>query len=759
MKKKLFLAIFTALLLSCLFTLVAFAAEPSASDDFGETTLITDNEAINNKASFGYTSGDTSRVVVKVPGTDTYMTYPAYYVFDDRNDGGNGYQPVLNMSYLANATGLSYDETSVIRLEIPNVFSAVSKTYTHTNVMTSLKSVYFQDNMQIIHAGALQNITSLQSVVFTDNSSADIELNIYGNAFENCTALTTIDFPVQLKSMGERTLAGCTSLTSVELPGTKLGAIPIACFLNCTALATLTIDPNNNITFIGHRAFDNCYALTGTVNFNKVEETGSCAFRYAAKNEGTSLTLKIPAMEKLDDETFLGCTNLDIDFDGQSSLTYIGQKAFQNCASLTNVVIAQGFTLIDDYAFQNCKALATCTFLGNAAKDAVIDQAAFENCWVLRNVYIPEGVTTLGNCAYKGAGVQNLSLPTTLTTLNGNSHFHGSALETVTGLENTKITTIPYSMFRSQSKWAPVAVYLPNTVSSIGQYGMADCGAQKFYLGAGMQSIGVEAFVNCPNVKEFYIPSTVTSISGSAFSNNKTGNILFFVTADKDASVLGTLKSNVGITNDYVSIDTYETSMGSYSSGKYIVYGCNLCDTFYGGTHGESISEKRFEAQAYFTPYKSYSGCQRCKEIVETTLADALFTYKGFSTDGNSIVYDIKINKDAISTYANETGKAIKYGIVASQIYNDGNLLDNKGNVVNDCVVAAEFSDKDYSFLRIKILNVAENLKTTPIHCCAYIIEENTVKYLYDTKDAEGKPVPNAFDVANQVTYAQANGQ
>ena len=180
---------------------------------------------------------------------------------------------------------------------------------------------------------------------------------------------------------------------------------------------------------------------------------------------------------------------------------------------------------------------------------------------------------------------------------------------------------------------------------------------------------------------------------------------------------------------------------------------------FFGEQHRESISEKRFEAQAYFTPYMSYSGCKRCKDILKTTLANALFTYKGFSTDGNSIVYDIKINKDAIEAYTSETGKAIKYGIVASQIYNDGNLLDNEGNIVNECVVAADFSDKDYSFLRIKILNVAEDLKTTPIHCCAYLIEEGAVKYLYDTKNDEGKAIPNAFDVANQVTYAQANGQ
>ena len=106
MKKKLLFITLMVAMLICLFAISASAAEPSLSDEYGEVTLISDNDAINNKDDYGYSDGDTARVVVKVPGTSTYLTYPAYYIFDFRDDGATkyGWQPVLNMDYLKKKT-------------------------------------------------------------------------------------------------------------------------------------------------------------------------------------------------------------------------------------------------------------------------------------------------------------------------------------------------------------------------------------------------------------------------------------------------------------------------------------------------------------------------------------------------------------------------------------------------------------------------------------------------------------------------------
>ena len=84
MKKRILLLAVLALILVCAFAISVSAAEPSTSDSFGEITYITDNDAINNKDDYGFAEGDHARVVVKVPGTETYLTYPAYYIFDFR---------------------------------------------------------------------------------------------------------------------------------------------------------------------------------------------------------------------------------------------------------------------------------------------------------------------------------------------------------------------------------------------------------------------------------------------------------------------------------------------------------------------------------------------------------------------------------------------------------------------------------------------------------------------------------------------------
>jgi hypothetical protein len=338
-------------------------------------------------------------------------------------------------------------------------------------------------------------------------------------------------------------------------------------------------------------------------------------------------------------------------------------------------------------------------------------------------------------------------------------------------------------------------IVFPNSVTHIGGGAFSSCAKlKKIVLGASLQTMDGAMSDCATSGSTWYLPATFYASSvasnppsnmfhwagnktdGVSGNNNNPKNITFVFTGTKTQALAlqarfkaadeATGENCIGLSRIYDAILCTEAEyfeltgkkVGESATGNYFIYGYSQCKAFYGGQHGETVTEKRFAGADYFSAYKSYTGCERCTDKDEDVLADALFTYKGFSTDGNSIVYDIRINKDAITAYK-ATGKEIKYGIVASPIFNGGALLDNEGAIVDNRVVAAEFSGSEYSILQIKILNVAENLKTTPIHCCAYIVDGSKVKYLYDTKDAEGKAVPNAFDVANQVTYAQANGK
>ncbi len=79
------------------------------------------------------------------------------------------------------------------------------------------------------------------------------------------------------------------------------------------------------------------------------------------------------------------------------SVTTIGERAFENCAKLTEVVIPDSVTSIGESAFQGCSSLAGVT-LSNSITN--IPCRAFDSCSSLSTVAIPEGVTYIAEYAF-----------------------------------------------------------------------------------------------------------------------------------------------------------------------------------------------------------------------------------------------------------------------------------------------------------------------------------------------------------------------
>jgi hypothetical protein len=101
-------------------------------------------------------------------------------------------------------------------------------------------------------------------------------------------------------------------------------------------------------------------------------------------------------------------------------VTSIGDSAFYDCTSLTNVSIPNSVTNIDLYAF------AYCSLTGIAIPNSVtsIGDAAFEYCFGLTSVTIPNSVTSIGNVAFYGC--PNL---TKAIIGNGVTNIDGGAFE------------------------------------------------------------------------------------------------------------------------------------------------------------------------------------------------------------------------------------------------------------------------------------------------------------------------------------------
>ncbi len=211
-------------------------------------------------------------------------------------------------------------------------------------------------------------------------------------------------------------------------------------------------------------------------------------------------------------------------------VTGIGDAAFANCYSLTDVVIPSGVTNIGVSAFGYC---------GN-----------------LTNIFIPDGVLNIGvNAFVDCSSLQYVKIPDSVTSL-GNSAFFGSGLTNI--IIGTNITSIGYETFFSCSKLTRVTI--PTSVTFIDQWAFAGCGLTSLTIPSGVTTIIGGAFGGC-NFTNVSIPNNVTNIGAAIF--NSCAN-LKAITVDPSHPTLSSI--------DGVLFDKAQVTLIEYPAGARNAY-------------------------------------------------------------------------------------------------------------------------------------------------------------------------------------------
>ena len=244
-------------------------------------------------------------------------------------------------------------------------------------------------------------------------------------------------------SIGEGAFAGCSSLTSTDIPAsvTSIGA---GAFYSCSSLTSIDIPAG--VTGIGESAFDGCRSLT---------------------------SVTIPAsVTSIGDYAFLDCSSLT-SIDIPAGVSSIGESAFDGCSSLQSIIIPDGVTSIGPYAFAGCAGLKKVVIPSGVS----CDPAPFYGC---------NGLTTAGPIgggydlefgwsteipwgALGGCGIKRVVLPDTITKIKRAAFIECSALEEIT---------------------------IPRSVKEIDEYAFADCDNLRniYFLGGAPESIGSNSF-------------------------------------------------------------------------------------------------------------------------------------------------------------------------------------------------------------------------------------------------------------------------
>ena len=151
-------------------------------------------------------------------------------------------------------------------------------------------------------------------------------------AFRNCTSLSDINWPGNIRKLEADAFINCTSLTRVELSG-RLEEMASSVFEDCVNITSVTI--NDGCAIIGDNAFNSCTKLK---------------------------SINIP-----------------------NSVTTMGSSAFNGCTALTSATIGNGVRIIANYCFENCTALETVKM---GEKLTNVNYRAFRGCNALKSVTV-----------------------------------------------------------------------------------------------------------------------------------------------------------------------------------------------------------------------------------------------------------------------------------------------------------------------------------------------------------------------------------
>ena len=251
--------------------------------------------------------------------------------------------------------------------------------------VTSIGNAAFLNCTELTGVTIPGSVTTIGDIAFWSCSSMSTVsipnsvTSIGDGAFDACSSMANVTIPNGVTNIGEAAFWSCSSLTTVTIPGT-VSSIGDNAFTECTSMTNVTIA--NGVTSIGTNAFYDCTNLTGVTIPDSVTNIGVGPFAFCTGLTNISVGAANPDYFSLNGILFNKSRNNLIQYpigmqpsaySIPNDVTSIGEFAFYDCISLTNVTIPNSVTNIGDSAFGACSLIT---------------------------VMIPRSVTSIGNQAF-----------------------------------------------------------------------------------------------------------------------------------------------------------------------------------------------------------------------------------------------------------------------------------------------------------------------------------------------------------------------
>ena len=426
---------------------------------------------------------------------------------------------------------------------------------------------------------SLVTITNLTINGITSSGSASTATIIPANFIDVNTlySLTTVTLGSSITSVGASAFAGCSNLATLNLPSsvTSISAsafktgrnltingansnttIPNSLFLNNTGLASVTT--GSGITTIGPSAFSGCSALaTFTATNTNFATIGASAFNGCS----STFTLNLPST---------------------TNPITISNTAFSTAN--TNLTVGGGITTIADGSFSGNTTLKTVTLNGiTTLVTPATPTGVFSGCSTLES-FTATALTTIPTKTFHGCkNTFTLTLPLTVTSISNTAFNTANTSLTINGTASNGIRTIPASSFSSNATLTSVTINSSgSSITTIGTSAFSGCTGLATFTANGnaFATIGATAFYDCSNSFTLTLPSSVTSISNTAFTASSARSLNLTINGTSSNGIV-TIPDSSFLTNTTLTSVTINSTGSSITTlGTSAFSGCSGLATF-----------------------------------------------------------------------------------------------------------------------------------------------------------------------------------
>lgn len=305
-------------------------------------------------------------------------------------------------------------------------------------------------------------------------SIPDSAATIGNSAFSGCTILGSVAIGKGVSGIGSYAFYNCTSLTNIAADAANpvFSSVDGVLFdksqtslIQCPGGRTGSYSIPNNVTNLGISAFQYCNSLTNVAIPGSVNAIGSFAFDSCTSLTNIAVDATNPNYSSADGVVLDKTQTTLIIYPGgkkggysiPTSVTSIGDKAFQDCYNLASVIISVNVTTIGSDAFLHCTGLTNMVIPSNVTR---IGTGAFSGCGGLTNMTIGTGVTSIGDSALSDCtSLSTITIPASVTSLGSEVFYGCSSLASVYFMGNAPLAG-NFDFFLTDSA---TVYYLPGT--------------------------------------------------------------------------------------------------------------------------------------------------------------------------------------------------------------------------------------------------------------------------------------------------------